>query len=80
MSQNLFAVLNMSAVPWAFIVLGLIVIFVSILCIAIDCQKTQPLMGKNKSQCSGFYSILMLTGILFAVIGGLLFKVLRPMY
>lgn len=53
--------------------LGLVVILSSIIGILADCKRASPLMGKNRSQCGGFYSVLMLSGVLFMVIGALLF-------
>ncbi len=63
----------MSSAAWGCIILGLVTIFTSILGIILDCKRTSPLMGRDRSQCGGFYAVLMLVGILFAVVGGLLF-------
>jgi len=38
--------------------LGGVVMLAAVIAATADCQKTAPLMGKNKSQCGGFYTVL----------------------
>lgn len=65
----------MAAFAWGGILLGLLVIFVSVLGIILDCRRSSPLMGHgDHAQCGAFYAVLLLVGLLFCVIGGLLMR------
>lgn len=49
--------------------LGAIVMLASIIAAMADCQKKVPLMGKNKSQCGGFFAVLGFSGLMMLLLG-----------
>lgn len=65
----------MSSAGWGAILLGVVTILTSVMGILLDCRSAKPLTGNGSvAQCGGFYAVLMLVGILFAVVGALLMR------
>lgn len=63
----------MSSAGWGCILLGVVTVLTSVMGILLDCRRDKPATGNgSKSACGSFYAVLLLSGLLFAVIGALL--------
>lgn len=62
----------MSSAAWGCILLGVVTILTSVMGILLDCRSASKAGNGSKSLCRGFYSVLMFSGVLLAVVGALL--------